>query len=207
MGTSTLYCHRTMCVVLTENTWLYMGVKALMAGVHCEQMRFVTDRLPQEIASAGKVIFVVDNRIFTRGEWSAYRLLRIQRPEAAVIWLIRPEIGRLFPADNASRYMLDHHCSPEFFECILSGLFACRLIPKVKKDLRQYVLNDEERVLLQHLMSSSTKERLASRYGKSVKTLYGERRKLMVKAGFKSFAFMKFIYQKNNSSYGISEFW
>ncbi|SAG82498.1 Uncharacterised protein [Enterobacter hormaechei] len=202
-----LYSHRTMCVVLTENTWLYMGVKALMAGFHCEQMRFVTDRLPQGVASAGKVIYVVDNRIFTCGEWSAYHLLRTQRPEATVIWHIRPEIGRLFPADNASRYMLDHHCSPELFKYILTGLFTNQLFPDIKKDLRQYMLNHEERALLQHLMSPFTKEQIASRCGRSVKNLYSQQRKLMVKAGFKSFTFMKFIYQMNNSSYGIRNFW
>lgn len=202
-----LNSHRKMCVVMTENTWLYMGVKASMPGVHCEQMRFVTDRLPEGIADAAKVIFVVDNRIFTCGEWSAYHLLRTQRPEAAIIWLVRPEIGRLFPADNASRYMLDHHCSPELFERILTGLFTGQLFSDVKQDHRHYVLNLEERALLQHLMSSVTKYRLASKYGTSVKTLYRHQRKMMVKAGFKSFAFMQFVYHVNNSSHGVTNFW
>lgn len=56
-----------LLIVLTDNSWLYAGLAALLPEMVCLQAGFSAHRLPREVRYARHVIIAVDSRILFRG--------------------------------------------------------------------------------------------------------------------------------------------
>lgn len=82
-----------LLIVLTENSWLYAGLAALLPDIVSLQTGFSTCRLPCGAMDAGQVLIAVDCRIFFRGEWAIFNALKVLRPDATVGWLTWKETG------------------------------------------------------------------------------------------------------------------
>ncbi|WP_449544083.1 helix-turn-helix transcriptional regulator [Lelliottia nimipressuralis] len=185
---------KSLIVILTENSWLYVGLTTLIQGFICVHSRFSDSHLPDIITEAERVLIVVDSRIIFRGEWSTLNALKIIRPDASIVWLMLEETGRLLPEGNQGDRMLDQRLDIAALHIalkkILSGLSE-----------REHVGNNElthtEHSLLTYFVSDLSMHTISYLTGKNVKTLYTHRQKIMTKTGFRSPAFFKFVYKRN----------
>lgn len=73
-----------LLIVLTENSWLYAGLTALLPEKNCVLLKFNARKLPDNVMHAGRVIVVVDSLIFFRGEWGSFNHLKSYRPDITV---------------------------------------------------------------------------------------------------------------------------
>lgn len=69
-----------MLIVLTENTWLYAGLAALLPEARGLRMDFNTAQLPRGVQDTDRVIIAVDCLISFWGKWVAFNSLQTQRP-------------------------------------------------------------------------------------------------------------------------------
>jgi len=105
----------SVMLVLTENSWLYIGLTALMPEIICVQLRFSDNHLPDIIPEADNVFMVVDSRIIFQGEWSAFNALRMKRPDANTVWLmLERQAGsyqrKIVEAGFCPRKLTQPHC-------------------------------------------------------------------------------------------------
>lgn len=50
-----------LLIVLTENSWLYVGLTALLPEMNCVLLKFNAGELPDNVMHAGRVMVVVDS--------------------------------------------------------------------------------------------------------------------------------------------------
>lgn len=55
---------KSLMIILTDNSWLYQGLSALMPEILCVHSRFSDSHLPDIVTEAERVLIVVDSRIF-----------------------------------------------------------------------------------------------------------------------------------------------
>ncbi|EBP9469658.1 TPA: transcriptional regulator [Salmonella enterica subsp. enterica serovar Saintpaul str. CFSAN004155] len=192
---------QVLLIVLTEDCWLYTGLVALLPEMACLQAIFCAQCLPREVRYARRVIIAVDSRIMFRGEWTAFNSLKILRPDATIVWLIRKETGRLFPTGSRSGRIVHQQ------QDIVSLRLALRSAVLQRAESRRVVgtgLTPTERRLLPFFLSGRNVPELSQLTGKSVKTLYSHRHKILSKTGFRQLSFLKFVYERNHGLPGIS---
>ncbi|MGR3184185.1 helix-turn-helix transcriptional regulator [Enterobacter cancerogenus] len=184
-----------LLIVLTENCWLYNGFASLLPEMDCMMLEFSSKQLPDAVRKAGRVIVVVDTLIFFRGEWESYNYLKLYRPDTLMFWLSREETGCAFPVKSRGERVLNHK------QDILSLRNALLGRPE-KKEYAMYVrptnLTLTERILLPSLFSGMDAKLLSRITGKSVKTLYSHRQKILAKTGFRQASFLQFVYNQNH---------
>ncbi len=188
-------------VILTENSWLYMGLSALMPELICVHSRFNESRLPDITPEAERVLIVVDGRIILRGEWSALNILKAERPDAITVWLILNETGRLFPEEYGGDWVLAQKFAPAglrmALQRIFSGLSEAERVRKIE-------LTHTEVSLLPYFVSDLSMHTISRLTGKDAKTLYTHRHKILTKAGLRLPAFLQFIFKRNKGLSGIT---
>jgi hypothetical protein len=192
-----------LLTVLTENSWLYAGLAALLPEMVCLQTGFCAHRLPREVRHARRVIIAVDSRILFRGEWSAFNALQVLRPDATAVWLTREETGRVFPAGSRGDRIV--HQQQDIVSLRLALKRASQWAELRKEDERVagYGLTLTERRLLPLLLSGVSVPVLSQLTGRPVKTLYTHRHKILAKTGFRQPAFLQFMYERNRGLPGI----
>ncbi|MEI9540123.1 transcriptional regulator [Enterobacter cancerogenus] len=183
-----------LLIVLTENSWLYAGLTALLPEVNCVLLKFNSKKLPDNVMHAGRVMVVVDSFILFRGEWGGFNHLKSYRPDITVCWLTRKETGRGFPVNSCGDRVLNQQQDLISMRNALLGHFR-------KKEIETYVmpinLTLTERILLPDILSGMNVKLLSRITGKSVKTLYSHRQQILAKTGFRQFVFLQFVYIKN----------
>lgn len=190
----------SLMVILTENSWLYMGLSALMPELICVHLRFNDIRLPDIIKEAERLLIVIDSRIILQGEWSALNAIKCKKPDASTVWLIRRETGRLFPEDNRGDRILEQKLDPAAlrlaFKRILSGFYE----GECAKNLG---LTNTERSLLPYFVSDLSMQTICRLTGRDVKTLYTHRHRILIKTGLRLPAFLHLVYKCNQGLPGI----
>lgn len=178
-----------------------MGLKALIPGLLCAQLRFSDSHLPDIIREAERVLLVVDSRIFFQGEWSALSALKSERPDASTIWLVREETGRLFPEEGRSDWILAQKIDVAEMHLaikkILCGFYEGEHAGNIE-------LTNTERSLLPYFVSGLSMNIISRLTNKSDKTLYTHRQRIMTKAGFRLPAFFQFVHIRNQGVTGYS---
>ncbi|ENJ4070673.1 transcriptional regulator [Enterobacter hormaechei] len=192
---------KSLMVILTENSWLYMGLSGLMPELICVHSRFSERHLPDIITEAARVLVVVDSRIIFKGEWSAFNALKLKRPDARTVWLLVNETGWLFPEKCRKDWALSQKLDPTALhlalERIYSGFSEAECVRKIE-------LTHTERSLLPYFVSDLSIHTVSRLTGKDVKTLYTHRQRILTKAGLRLPAFLKFIYKRNQGVQGIA---
>ncbi|WP_279052187.1 helix-turn-helix transcriptional regulator [Cedecea davisae] len=192
-------------IVLTDNSWLYAGLAALMPEMLCLQAGFCAHRLPREVWVARRIIIAVDSRIVFRGEWTVFNALQVLRPDATTVWLTREETGRVFPAGSRGDRIVAQK------QNIVSLRLALRRLSLWADPRREEVrvagngLTLTERRLLPLFLSGMRVPALSRLTGRPVKTLYTHRHKILAKTGFRQMVFLQFVYERNGGLPGIPE--
>lgn len=192
---------QVLLIVLTDNSWLHAGLAALLPEMDCLQVRFCVQCLPCESRHTQRVIIAVDSQIMFRGEWTAFNSLKTLRPDATIVWLIRKETGRLFPTGSRSERIVHQQ------QDIVSLRLALRSAVLQRAESRRVVgtgLTPTERRLLPFFLSGRNVPELSQLTGKSIKTLYSHRHKILSKTGFRQLSFLKLVYERNHGLPGIS---
>lgn len=192
---------KSLMVILTENSWLYMGLSALMPELICVHSRFSESRLPDITPEAERVLIVVDSRIILRGEWSAINALKAERPDAITVWLILNETGRLFPEEYGGDWVLPQKFAPAGLRMALQRIFSG--LSEVER-IRKIELTHTEWSLLPYFVSDLSMHTISRLTGKDAKTLYTHRHRILTKAGLRLPAFLKFIFKRNQGLPGIT---
>ncbi|WP_338628918.1 transcriptional regulator [Enterobacter sp. JJBC] len=192
---------KSLMVILTENSWLYMGVSALMPELICVHSRFSDSQLPDIITEAERVLIVVDSHIIFRGEWSAFDALDVKRPDARTVWLLLNETGWLFPDKNRKCWALPQILDPTALHLALKRIFSGF---SEAECVRKIELTHTERSLLPYFISDLCMHKISRLTGKDTKTLYTHRHRILTKAGLRLPAFLKFIYKRNQGVPGIT---
>jgi len=184
----------SVMLVLTENSWLYIGLTALMPEIICVQLRFSDNHLPDIIPEADNVFMVVDSRIIFQGEWSAFNALRMKRPDANTVWLMLEETGRLIPEKNCGGRILSQKIDTASLRLAMKGILSGRSFDEHAGDIG---LTSTELSLMPYFVSDLSMQAISRLTNKSVKTLYTHRQRVMNKAGLRLSAFLKFVHQRN----------
>ncbi|MHA0866603.1 transcriptional regulator [Enterobacter wuhouensis] len=192
---------KSLMVILTENSWLYQGLCALMSELICVHSRFSDSHLPDIITETESVLIVVDSRIIFRGEWSALNALNVKRPDARTVWLLLSETGWLFPEKNRENWGLPQKLDPTSLHLTLqrisSGFTEAEHVKKIE-------LTHTEHSLLPYFVSDLSMHTISRLTGKDTKTLYTHRQKILTKAGLRLPVFLKFIFKRNQGLPGIT---
>lgn len=192
---------KSLMVVLTENSWLYMGLCALMPELICVHSRFSDSHLPDIITETERVVIVVDSRIILMGKWSALNVLNLKIPGTTTVWLKLNETGRLFPEESRGDWVLPQKIAPAglrmTLQKIFSGLSEAERVRKIE-------LTHTERSLLPYFVSDFSMHTISRLTGKDAKTLYTHRHRILTKAGLRLPVFLKFIYKRNQGVPGIA---
>lgn len=188
-------------VILTENSWLYMGLSAVMPELICVHSCFSESRLPDITPEAERVLIAVDSRIILTGEWSALDALKAKRPDAITVWLILNETGRLFPDEYGGGWIFPQKLAPAELRMALQRIFSG--LSEAER-ARKIELTHAEGSLLPYFVSDLSMRTISRLTGKDVKTLYTHRHRILTKAGLRLPAFLKFIFKRNQGLPGIT---
>jgi len=192
-----------LLIVLTDNYWLYAGLAALLPEMVCLQAGFSAHRLPREVRHARRVIIAVDSRIVFRGEWSVFNALRARRPDATAVWLTREETGRVFPAGSRGERIVPQQQDIVSLCLALRRAWQWAELRREDERVAGYGLTLTERRLLPLFLSGVSVPVLSQLTGRTVKTLYTHRHKILAKTGFRQPAFLQFVYERNRGLPGI----
>ena len=192
-----------LLIVLTENSWLYAGIVALLPDIVCLQSGFSAGRLPHKVRYASRVVVAVDCRIVFRGEWSTLNALKNSRPDVNVVWLTREETGRVFPLDCCGDRMLKQKQPLTVLRDALRGGLQHAGTFEGGERVRAPALSLTERLLLPAFLTGKNVPQLSRLTGRSVKTLYQHRYQILQKTGFRQPAFLQFVYERNRGLPGI----
>lgn len=188
-----------LLIVLTDNYWLYAGLSALLPEMVCRQAGFCSHSLPREVRNARRVIIAVDCRILFSGVWTAFNALKDSCPGADVIWLVRKETGRLFPLGSCGNRVVHQRQDVASLRLTLQR-------PQPRREEERVAgisMTLKERQLLPLFLADVSVPLLSRLTGKSVKTLYVYRHKILLKTGFRQLAFLQFVYERNRGLPGI----
>lgn len=192
---------KPLMIILTENSWLYMGLSALMPELNCVHSRFSENCLSDIIPEAERVLIVVDSRIVLRGEWSAINALNMKIPDATTVWLKLNETGCLFPEENRGDWVLPQKLDPAALHMALQRIFSG--LSEAER-VRKIELTHTERSLLPYFVSDLSVQTISRLTGKDIKTLYTHRYRILTKSGLRLPAFLKFIFKRNQGLPGIT---
>ena len=192
---------KPLMVILTENSWLYMGLSALVPELICVHSRFSESHLPDITPEAESVLIVIDSRIILRGEWSALNALKAERPDAITVWLILNETGRLFPGEYCGDWILPQKIAPTGLRMALQKIFSG--LSEAER-VRRIELTHTEQNLLPYFVSDLSMHTISRLTGKDTKTLYTYRHRILTKAGLRLPTFLNFIFNKNKGLSGIT---
>lgn len=184
-------------IVLTENHFLYAGLSALVPEMECLKVDYSAGEIPPLLNVTRNVIIVVDSLIVFRGEWSTFMALKLKRPDASIVWYLREETGRFFPAGSDGERILTPKQDIHSLQTALRQTMK-KVFPLENVDyLRAVRLTPTERNLLPLFLSGLSLSAMERLTGKRIKTLYAHRAKIMSKTGFRQLTFMKIVYERN----------
>lgn len=192
-----------LLIVLTDNSWLYAGLAALLPEMVCLQAGFSAHRLPREVRYARHVIIAVDSRIVFRGEWSSLTALKARRPDATVVWLTREETGRVFPSGSRGDRILNQQQDIVSLRNALRRVVQWKEFRGGEECVTVTSLTLMERRLLPLFLSGASVPLMSKLTGKPLKTLYSHRHKILAKTGFRQMAFLRFVYERNGGVPGL----
>lgn len=182
-------------LVLTENTWLFEGLHALLPELDCRCIRFGVSQLPWKDEERTGLIIAVDDQIFLQGGWKAFVTLRAAAPDASVVWLSgRNATAGQLPLGNEVRQVLSQGLD---IRTLRRSLMTLQY-----RSGRSARLTQREQLLLPFMMANVSLPLLAKLLDGSEKTLYHHRQRIMVKTGFRQICFLQCIYKRNG---GIPE--
>lgn len=187
----------TQLFVLTDNSWLYFGLGKLLPDIVCERICFNSKSITLEVEGSTRVIILIDSDIFYKGDWELLKDILNQCPTAIVYWLMDRNMGRIFPVCFKGQHILNSRME--------LGFLRMELMKKIYKLHNQSAydkvvalkITSVERGLIDYFLSGLDISQLSKETGKAVKTLYAIRRNIMEKTGFRSMAFLQYIYIRN----------
>jgi len=195
-----------LLIALTENSWLYMGLSALLPEMTCIQMDFSTQLLPQDVNVASRIIIAVDSLILFRGKWDTLNALRASRPDVSVVWLTWEHTGRAFPVENKGNLILDQKQNITTLRCAMRRVAKRSDVNHRDDDHVDVVkLTLTERYLLPRFMSGMSLSTLSLLTGSPIKSLYTHRQKIMAKTGFRKVVFLQYVYARNYGLRNVSD--
>ena len=186
--------NKSLLIVMTENIWLYAGLKALLPEMECINSGFSDSSLPESIKYADKLLVAIDSFILFRGEWSTFNDILSLRPDAIMFWLNQKITGKVFPAISHGDRVLNLNQNKYSLRNALMGL------SRGKGDVARVMsvnLTLTERILLPLIISGVDVFQLSRITGKPVKSLYSHRQKILQKTGFRNISILSFVYKQN----------
>lgn len=175
--------------VLTDNVYLYLGVKHSLSSSGCEHFSLSGgDIFPEPV---DKLTLFVDSRIFFSRIWSNFDRILSCIPHAHVLWLTHR---------SSCRYLLDDIGFPQEISIPEPYSFLrqvrCYLRRKEKRKI-SVAINDFtsfDLKLLRCLMSGMTLDEISVDLKRSVKQVYAFRSKLSLKIGLRHAAYLSFHF-------------
>lgn len=204
----------TDCVVLTENYFLYEGIKCLLNDRSVIRLGYKDIILPECLAlqSDKKILVIIDNSIFFQGVWDAFCLLA-DRQSSVMLWLVADTDWNFFPTKDTASFRV---CYGEKIDIIKKAFTSCcdkqtqtdvvesRIVSspghQPEKGLQEittpYFPDREKRIMID-ILSGYNAGKIARKFTKPYKRIYDYRLSIKNKFGFKSISFMSFIYRRN----------
>lgn len=189
---------KLLIICLTDNTWLHLGVSALLIRRQVINLTYGDiDSCTSILKKADSCILIIDMSIFLHGEWGVFDCVLAQRPDAKVIWLRRPDSGRIFPAGREGDYVIEQKQNFQRFSRELGDVAFCRRPKQRDNHVVSVVLTRQEKKLLPYLIHEQDIKKISSCLGIATKTLYNHRSEIQRKTGFSRINMMQLVYKKN----------
>lgn len=175
--------------VLTDNIYLYLGVKHSLSSSGCEHISLSGgDIFPEPV---DKLTLFVDSRIFFSRIWSNFDRILSCIPHAHVLWLTHR---------SSCRYLLDdigfqqEISIPDPYSFLHQVRFYLRRKEKRKISVAIDDFTSFDLKLLRCLMSGMTLDEISVDLKRSVKQVYAFRSKLSLKIGLRHAAYLSFHF-------------
>lgn len=183
----------TQLIIITQNTWLYEGIAALLPGVRCLLMRFEDNCLPGKLEDSVRTPILVDSMILFYGLVDAFNILKASFPEPEVVWLSLNITGKLLPACWRNSWILEQKQPAVALRRELVNILRSSSL--LRQPNGSAWLTKTECFLLSYFLSDLSMRYIARMTGKPEKTLYLHRRNILLKTGLSQIAFLRFLYR------------
>lgn len=175
--------------VLTDNIYLYLGVKHALFSFSCEH--FLLSAGDLFIEPRDTLTLFVDSRIFFTRNWSNFNRILSCIPHAHVVWLTHPSSCRYLLDDIGFQQEISRP-EPQSFQCQVGYYLKRR--EKNKISVAAYDFTSFDLKLLHYILSGMTLEHISAHLKLPVKQIYALRSKMSFKIGLRHASYLSFHF-------------
>lgn len=175
--------------VLTDNIYLYLGVKHSLSSSGCEHFSLSGgDIFPEPV---DKLTLFVDSRIFFSRIWSNFDRILSCIPHAHVLWLTHRSSCRYLLDDIGFQQEISIP-EPQSFQRQVEYYLRRREKNKITAAISDFTSFDLK--LLHCILSGMTLEHICANLKRPVKQIYAFRSKLSLKIGLRHASYLAFHF-------------
>lgn len=191
----------TLCLVLTDNYFLFYGLSSLFNHIELHHIPYdgAFCNVTTDILSAKNITILIDCNIFISGKWHGYKALNQCYPQAKRVWLTRWSHWAMWPSECIRDQQLLVTMSTRLLFKKLSPMLNGRSVNKSEGDTLDFPeFNIKEKKFLASFLKGKEVNFLARTSMRSEKTIYTLRCAIQSKFGFRTAAWMVSIFKRNN---------
>jgi len=175
------------CIILTEDYFLYLGMKNLASQFSCTRSDFSGHQVEHRHYHAPLIL--VDLRILLQQNWCGFDMLKTRYPTSVFLHLSHRSVFGFTSGDGDNNYIYQ----------IMLGSTVSTPYTRETDNYHSAViktLTPQEKKLIPYLARGKTIESLSVKFNCSVKTLYSHRNNINTKLGLRHPAYLEFFLNK-----------
>lgn len=184
-------------VVLTDDYYLYLGVKLSLAPCRCEHLHLSGDDIL--IEPNDELILFVDSRIFFSKIWSNFNRIFSCIPQANLLWLTHRSSCR-FLLDDIGFYQEIDRLESHFFQRMVGYYMKHKGKRKLSIGINEFTIIDLK--MIHCIIDGMSLKEISLYLNRPIKQIYALRSKLSVKMGLRHASHLSF-YLDNISPFII----
>lgn len=173
--------------VLTNDLYLYLGVKHSLGSYKCEH--YYLSGGDALIEPVNILILFVDTRIFFSKIWKNFNKILSCNPQTNVLWLTHRSSCRFLLDDIGFHQEIDRHDS-HFFQRVVAHNMKQKEKRKLSVGINDFAMFDLK--LLRCLVAGMSLEEISINLKRSVKQIYAFRSRLALKIGLRHASYLSF---------------
>ncbi|HAV2022689.1 helix-turn-helix transcriptional regulator [Citrobacter koseri] len=186
-------------ILLTDDCYLYRGLKEITGMPLIHMSLGGTMNASEKITGKGKIRVLIDNRIFSAGEWRGFiRLKKLLHAGADWIWLDIYGHCRFYPKGSEYDIYVDFQGG---MNNALSALYKAYVRRRVNYLMYHYPrLTNMELHILQRMLDKKTLSEIQQEFKLNEKTASGYRSRIVRKFGCRRYGEFILLYDKNKQT-------
>lgn len=181
---------KDLCCILTDDMFLYNGIKDLCPDIHLLRESLAGDVLAENVSKKIMAV-IIDGRVLLGGKWNGYEKLTSENPDANVIWALHRSVCGFFRCENYLSCICAHHNLDAFRAALMA-----RIENKDSVKSSCGILSSYEKKLLPYFVDGISFEVMSKFFSCSEKTLHSHRLHITSKFGFRSALHMSAVFYR-----------